>query len=144
MKRKSRPPEMRYITRYDYQGRQGWWVRIQRRLTRGAKPLVISQFFGDDKHGGPAAGLVQAKKFRDGALVTAPEVRLKKHVPDGTRRGYGYTRLEAGIVHGWFRDDRGKIHRFTAAVSKWGLEGAQSRVRDWLSKKTKGGIEALP
>lgn len=139
--RNNRSPELRYITRYDYQGRHGWWVRIQRRLTRGSKPLVISEFFSDDKNGGAEQGLVKAQAFRDGAITTAPAVRQQKHVPDGTRRGYGYTRVEGGVARGWFRDDRGKIHRFTASVSRWGLAEAEKRVREWLDGKTKGGVQ---
>lgn len=142
-RRKSRNPDMRYITRYDYQDRHGWWVRIQRRLTRGDKPLVVSRFFADDKNGGAEHALVLAKAFRTGALETAPAPRQKKHVPDGIRRGYGYSREEEGNVLGWFRDDRGKIHRITASIGKWGKAGAHARVAEWLAKKTKGGVEAV-
>lgn len=137
--RKTRPADMRYITRYDYQGRHGWWVRIQRRLKRATKPLVVSQFFADDKFPSRDAALGAAKVFRDAALVTAPEPRQQRRAPEGVRRGYGYTRLEGDVVKGWYRDTRGKVHRTSCSVAKWTLKGAEERARAWLAKKTGGG-----
>lgn len=133
-------PEMRYITRYDYQGRHGWWVRVQRRLAKKTKPLVVSQFFADEKHGGRELALSEAKIFRDKATVVAPAPRQSRHVPDGVRRNYGYSRIEGGVVKGWYRDSRGKVHRTSASILKWTLDGAQARVKAWLAKKTRGGV----
>lgn len=140
--RKTRPADMRYITRYDYQGRHGWWVRIQRRLKKGTKPLVVSQFFADDKYGGRELALGAAKSFRDAAIVTAPERRQERRAPEGVRRGYGYTRVEGGVVKGWYRDTRGKVHRTSCSIAKWTLPGAKERAEAWLAKKTRGAVEA--
>lgn len=140
--RKTRPADMRYITRYDYQGRHGWWVRIQRRLKKATKPLVVSAFHADEKFGGKELALAEAKRFRDAAIVTAPEPRQEKHAPDGVRRGYGYTKVEAGAVKGWYRDTRGKVHRKTFSIAKWTLKGAQTEADGWLAKKTRSAVEA--
>lgn len=132
----ARPADLRFITRYDYQGRHGWWVRIQRRLKKKTEPLVISQFFPDDKHGGDPGALAQAKIFRDAAMKTAPAPRLERHQPAGVKRGYGYIKVEGGLVKGWYRDTRGKVHRKSMSVAKWTLEAARQRVEQWLARKT--------
>lgn len=150
---------MKYITRMAYQGQtEGWWVRVQRKLVKGDKPLVISQFFSDDAYGGKAKALRRAKLFRDGAVITAPPPRQQRHQPDGVKNGYGYSRVvtvkqkkrsidletnkrtvtvvEHQEVKGWYRDLRGKVHRKKASVERWGLERAQKIVDDWLAGKT--------
>lgn len=134
--KKDRPAGLRFITRYDYQGRHGWWVRIQRRLEKKSAPLVISQFFADDKYGGDGPGLIAAQRFRDAAAITAPAPRAEKHQPAGVRRGYGYVRTEGAVVRGWYRDSRGKVHRKTMSIAKWTREEAEKRVRQWLARKT--------
>jgi hypothetical protein len=140
---KSRTADMRYITRYDYQDRHGWWVRIQRRLKKGTKPLVVSGFYADDKYGGRELALGVAKAFRDAAIVTAPAPRQQRRAPDGVRRGYGYTRVEGDVVKGWYRDTRGKIHRTSCSIAKWTLKGAQERAEAWLAKKTRASGETV-
>ena len=140
---KNRPTELRFITRYDYQGRHGWWVRIQRRLSKGAAPLVISRFFADDKHGGSDAGLAAAKEFRMAALSKAPAPRQARYAPLGVRRGYGYLRIIDGVVSGWYRDSRGKVHRKRLSVAKWTLAEAKQQSVTWLTDKTGSPPEVL-
>ena len=139
---KVRPADLRFITRYDYQGRHGWWVRIQRRLAKKTAPLVISRFFSDEKFGGYESALVKAKAFRDTAAASAPAPRAKSHVPVGVKRGYGYLRIDGDTVKGWYRDSRGKVHRKTLSTLKWSLAEAKKKVEDWLVKKT--GTALLP
>ena len=133
---KIRPTELRFITRYDYQGRHGWWVRIQRRLSKGSAPLVISQFFADDKNGGSPGALAAAKAFRETALAQAPAPRQARYAPLGVRRGYGYLRVVGGVVSGWYRDSRGKVHRKRLSIAKWTLGDAKKQIVDWLTDKT--------
>jgi hypothetical protein len=156
---------MKYITRIDYEGQTpGYWVRVQRRLEKGAKPLVISQFFADSQYAGKRQALKAAKIFRDGALATAPAPRLVQHQPRGVKNGYGYTkeatltrkrmvtdpktkkrRVIASshkVIEGWYRDLKGKVHRTKASIERWGQQGAQDRADEWLAKKSGRSLRA--
>jgi len=130
---------MKYITRYDHGRTHGYWVRIQRVVTKGQPPLVVSQFFSDQACEGRRAALAAAKVFRDAAFTTAPPRRQEQHQPEGVRNGYGYVKM--GLVggrrfaQGWYRDSRGKVHRSKVSVDKWTAEGAKARVDAWLQRK---------
>lgn len=132
---------MKYISRFDYNRSHGYWVRVQRVVKRGEKPLVVSQFFADGLNGGRAGALEAAKVFRNAALETAPAVKQTRHQPPGVENGYGYTKIAtiAGRLFAvaWYRDRRGKAHGTKYSVDKWTRSGALEKAESWLAKWTR-------
>lgn len=143
-----KPLGMKYITRYDYDGSHGYWVRIQRRLGKGEKPLVISQFFSDSVYNGKALALKAAKIFRDAAVETAPPPKQARHQPEGVTNDYGYvrrgvitvkardgSRQKKPVFEGWYRSAQGKVSKAKYSIEKWGEDGAEAKANAWYAKK---------
>jgi hypothetical protein len=144
-----KPLGMKYITRYDYDGSLGWWVRIQRRLGKGEKPLVISQFFSDKHYGGKAPALKAAKIFRDGAAESAPPPKHQLHQPPGVSVGYGYvrratitvkardgSRQQKDIYEAWYKSLSGKVQKAKYSIEKWGEAEAKAKADAWYAGKS--------
>lgn len=125
---------MKYVTRFDHGRSHGWWVRVQRRVVRGDKPLVTSQFFADGLHGGRRAALEAAKIFRDAAIKVAPAPKLLQHQPPGVKNGYGYVTADPTHVKAWYRDTRGKVHRAKYSIRKWSFDDAKKKADSWLDR----------
>ncbi len=132
------PPEMRWITRFEYGRAVGWWVRFQRNGD------VYSRFFSDSKHGGKDLTLKVAQAFRDRAEPEVPKTQ-KPPRPVGEGRVYrevrSYQERSTGelvyysAISVWIRLADGRPAHTSYSISKHGEQKAKRLATAWLKGK---------
>jgi len=142
-----KPIGMKYITRMDYQGTHGWWVRIFDSRKSNGK---VSKFFRDTKYESKEEGLREAKKFRDrhfNHLTRAQKTidhkgKLGKIYSEGvyvswkTRGGFSYPYATASWSEG------GKQHHRQFSIEKYGYDEAWEKAKAVRKEMTKHKIKA--
>lgn len=139
---RSRPLDMRGITRMDFKRSHSWWVRMVR------DGVCHSKHFSDGVYGGREKALSKAKQFRNDLLKKLdPPARHTRNTPFDlpgpgimkkkvfTYKGPDGELYEYRAWHAWIRVSPSKVVSTKWSIEKWGNLEAQKRVRLWLQEQ---------
>jgi hypothetical protein len=133
--------DLRYITRLDYEGTRGYWVRYKQR-----SPLAAAKFFSDAKSGGKRRALTAALAFRDALLRKHPEERYGLLPNPGTLKQMWRTQGPWQYLswHAEIQISPRKRLKRSWSVTKYGDSGAKQRAQAWLSEQRRLQQRAYP